>query len=229
MNKKHIIIIAASGILCFTATLAFSWFSQGAYQAQNLDENQQQVAVNIEPAATAFQQATDSSQRIALSENQLKNLLYDAREKITEYDNKLKELELREQRLLQAQQTLNEDIEKLNNLRVDISSSIANLKQQQQILESSRIKIEESEKANLVIIAATYDKMEPEKAGEILINLCAMTKTDGHSAGGIDEAVMILYYMNERKRAKLLDSLVDTKPDLAAVFCEKLKKISETE
>jgi len=44
----------------------------------------------------------------------------------------------------------------------------------------------------------------------------------------MEDAVKILYYMGERTKAKLLSEMVNSEPKLAAVLCEKLKRIVET-
>ncbi len=69
--------------------------------------------------------------------------------------------------------------------------------------------------------------MDPESAGKILSNMSQMEQQGGVS--GFEDAVKILYHMSERTRAKLLASLVDLKPDLAAIFSRKLRQISDKE
>ena len=84
--------------------------------------------------------------------------------------------------------------------------------------------IAKAEKDNLVSIAATYDKMAPEAAGEILTN---MSQAKNSSS---DDAVKILHYMTERTKAKVLASIAESKePAISAYFCQKLKQIIEKE
>jgi flagellar motility protein MotE (MotC chaperone) len=142
-----------------------------------------------------------------------------------EYENKFDALELREQRLKVAQEVAKQDIDKLDNLRIDIASMIARLKEQQDKLLKVRVEIAEVEKANLISVAATYDKMDPASASRILTT---MSKTSRQTPGqdtGLDEAVKILYYMTERTKAKLLAELVSSEPALAATLCQRLKQV----
>ncbi|RKY05801.1 MAG: hypothetical protein DRP65_12605, partial [Planctomycetota bacterium] len=98
-------------------------------------------------------------------------------------------------------------------------------KEQRDKLLKLRVTIEEAEKANLISVAATYDKMDPASASKIL---ATMSKTNRQTPGqdtGLDEAVKILYYMTERTKAKLLAELVSSEPALAATLCQRLKQV----
>ena len=68
-----------------------------------------------------------------------------------------------------------------DNLRVELASTVTSLKEQQDKLRKDTEKIAEAEKANLVTIAATYDKMDAARASEILINMSQM-QSDEHKA-----------------------------------------------
>jgi flagellar motility protein MotE (MotC chaperone) len=100
------------------------------------------------------------------------------------------------------------------------------LKEERDKLIASRITVEAAEKANLVSVAATYDKMDSASASQIFSN---MSKMGAAGAGGIDEVVKILYYMTERTKAKVLAEMVSSEPQLAAVLSQRLKTISELE
>ena len=170
----------------------------------------------------------------AMTEQQLKNLTLDVRGKIQEYNNKLLILGVHERRLQLTQDMLKKDIENLNTLRIELASTIANLKAEREKLQKSRLEIDQTEKTNFVSIAATYDKMDVTGASKILTNLCAAQDPSeiqaiesGHTAGSFDDAVKILHYMTERTKAKLLAELATSEPDLAAALCKRLKQIVE--
>jgi flagellar motility protein MotE (MotC chaperone) len=165
----------------------------------------------------------DSKIKKAMTEKQLKSLVYEVREKIQEYDNKLEDLKLREQKLRVAGDTLKNDIKHLDDLRLELASTVASLKTERDKLIKSRVEIANIEKSNLVSIAATYDKMDSTQAGKILTN---MSQTQSNSA---DDAVKILYYMSDRTKAKVLASIAETEPTVSAYFCQKLKQIIEGE
>jgi len=173
---------------------------------------------------------TESTFKRAMTEKQLKNLVYEVREKMQAYNDKLRSLEAREQRLQMAQDTLKEDIENLNNLRIELASIVTSLKEQRDKLLKSQVEIARTEKANLTSIAATYDKMDATRASQIFMSMCASQAQTGAFGGedsNMDDAVKILHYMTERTKAKLLEELVGTEPKLAAVLCQELKQVVE--
>ena len=53
-----------------------------------------------------------------------------------------------------AQDTLKKDIENLDNLRVELASTVASLKEERDKLLKSRLEIAQAEKTNLTSIAA---------------------------------------------------------------------------
>ena len=227
MSKKHMILIAAAGILSFAAAFGFSFLTSkkaavvGAAEAEAAGAAEQAESEKYEQAGGEALYGEKG-----LTEKQLKRLVYDAKERIREYEYKLKELGLHEQRLQTAQDVLKEDIDKLNNLRVDLASMVTTLKEERDKLIASRIMVEEAEKTNLVSIAATYDKMDASSASQIFSN---MSKMGTAGAGGVDEVVKILFYMAERTKAKVLAELVGSEPQLAAILSQRLKTILETE
>jgi len=107
------------------------------------------------------------------------------------------------------------------NLRVELISTVVSLKEERGRLEKARIEIEKTEQANLVSMAATYDKMAPASASTILVN---MTKIQ---TGTPNDAIKILHYMGDRQKANLLAELANAEPALAAYFCQKLKQMVE--
>ena len=172
--------------------------------------------------------ADDSGNTRTMTEEQLKELIYEVREKIGEYNTKLNGLDKEKERLLIAQQTLKKDIEILNNLRVDLAAAVANLKSERDTLLKTRVEVELAEKRNLVAIASAYDKMDPARASEILTNMAVGQSQNGSNrSANMDDAVKILHFMQERTKAKVLAELVTTEPSLAALLCQKLKQVTE--
>jgi len=154
-----------------------------------------------------------------MSEKELRALIYEVREKIAEYNEKLDGLTVQESRLAKSQELIKQDIEELESLRIELAAAVLNLKDEQDKLLKSRINIEANEKENLVAIATSYDKMDSDSAGKILIN---MTQLQNESA---NDAIKILYYMGERPKADVLASIANIEPAVAAFFCNKLKQI----
>jgi hypothetical protein len=238
VSKKLIIITAAAGLVSFAGAFIFGWLTKPS-PVSRPDELSQPTVVGAEAEPELPQLEADTMDTVvaasetakeALAEKQLKSLVYEVREKKREYDNKLQSLEVREQRLQLVQDVLKEDIEDLSNLRIELASIIAALKEERENLLKGRIQIADAEKANLVTIAAAYDKMEVTSAGKILNSMCMGQMQDGRvDSGGssFDEAVKILHYMTERTKAKLLAELATSEPKLAATLSQRLKQIIE--
>ncbi len=237
MSKKFIIITAAAGLVSFAGAFVFTWLTPPSHVSLLGEPEQPALAGSeSEPGLRQFQTVAAASVPMtkAMTEQQLKNLVHDVREKMQEYNNRLQANGIRERRLQLAQDVLKEDIENLENLRIELTSIIANLKSERDKLLKSRLEIDQAERTNLVSIAATYDKMEVASAGKILTNLCAAQGTSkiqaigaGNVSSSFDDAVKILHYMTERTKAKLLAELATSEPALAAALCQRLKQIVE--
>jgi flagellar motility protein MotE (MotC chaperone) len=237
MNKKQIIIMAAAGLISFAGTFVLAWFTQGGGPAESQagEPNQSAAATQTEPNLTlqlaglaGNSEAVEDEKKRVMTEKQLKYLVYDVREKITEYSKKLNELEQTEQRLQIARQVLKKDVNELNNLRVELAGTVAYLKEERDKLLDSRLKITQAEDKNLASISATYDKMDSASAAKILANMCGAQ--DGKISGpisNVDDAVRILHFMTERARAKVLAEIAGSEPKLAAVLSQRLKQIYE--
>jgi len=239
VNKKTILMAAAAGLVSFAGMFVTGWLTgpktaSGSTEPAPAGANGPGRALASAPAQPALLAPTvpvaeDSAGTRTLTEQQLKELIVEVREKIQKYDRKLRDLEKEKERMQTAQQTLKKDIDTLNNLRVELATSVASLKTERDALLKARTEIEQVEKADLMAIASAYDKMEAARAGEILKSMAT-----GQTAGGIraknanpDDAVKILHYMQERTKAKVLAELAATEPALAAALTQKLKQVTE--
>ena len=237
MNTKRIVITAAAGVVSFVGFFAVSWLTSPAPEEATAAEGQ--------PAAGAPSSKTGQSQPPVLTstvgsaaevagartmtEQQLKDLVFEVREKMQEYDRKLKSLEKEKDRLQMAQQSLRKDIETLNNLRTDISSAAATVKTERDMLLKTRVEVEQTEKANLTAIAAAYDKMDATRASEILRSMAVGQKQSTPAArnASAEDAIKILHFMQDRTKAKVLAEMAATEPTLAATLCQRLKQVTE--
>jgi hypothetical protein len=237
MSKKFIIIIAAGGLASFAAAFSIALLTQKTVPAnQESDPDGSTVA---DGAATDLMGARSGvpagegagnigfTMKGAITEKQFKVLVYDIQEKMKEYNEKLAQLQTREQRLQITQDLIKADIEELNNLQVELASTVARLKSERDKLIKSRVEIAKAERANLMSTAATYDKMPSASASKILVSLSKMQTSGGGS--NLDDPTRILHYMTERTRAKLLAELATSEPKFAAALCQRLKQIVEEE
>ena len=215
MTKK-MIIMGVVGLVSFSGTFVFAWLThsppespsdQPEESAISDGQSEQTLPLSESDVAEPIVQ-TSAPTKKSMTEQQLKDLIHGVRGKMREYEKKLQDLAVQEQRLQVAQDVLKDDIENLNNLRIELASTIANMKDERDRLRKSRLEIDKSERVNLVSIAATYDKMEASSASIILMNMCKVGQAQNPGAdraySSFDDAVKILYYMTERTKAKLL-------------------------
>jgi len=236
MNKKLVILAAAGGLISFGGSFVFGWLSGGSGPGSSVAEQQsssvQKSGVVGASVSTGFSSAVEVSSS-SLQKKRLQELIYEVRENIREYNNKILGLSLREQRLKRAQDVLKQDIGKLNDLRLELSSTVERLKRERDELGKQQVLISKLEQANLKSIASAYDRMDSKSASDILTHMCVQKGSDssrkvfGGNGTNMDDAVKILYYMAERTKAKLLAEMVSVEPKLAAVLCERLKQIVE--
>ena len=243
MSKKVVILTAAAGLVSFAGAFAFAWLSNPSGPSDP-EATKQPAPVGGESTTLGGQtpdtapraiRAAPGTTKKALTEQQLKSLVQDVRQKMQEYEDRLQAIAMRERRLQVAQNVLKEDIENLDNLRIEVASAVTALKSERERLIRSRLEIDQKEKLNLISIAATYDKMDATGAGKILATMCKpkggeQTQGLGSGAekGGYDDAVKILHYMTERTKGKLLAELATSEPALAADLCQRLKQIVES-
>jgi flagellar motility protein MotE (MotC chaperone) len=231
MKKKLIIITSIAGFVGFLGMFAFAWFTKPERPSQSPQAAQTAPVAQGANANTEIDKSqTTAAIRDVLkggapgpttTDQQLQTLIYEVREKIQEYNLKLRGLDVREKRLQAAQDTLKKDIEEMRALRLELASAVVSLKNEQDKLLKSKVEIEKNETANLVSIAATYDKMDAESAAKILMNMVKSQNSDT----GSDDAVKILYYMTERTKAKVLASMAGVEPAASAYICQKLKRM----
>lgn len=238
MSKKLIIIVAAGGLVSFSGAFVLGWLTKPRL-ASIPDVSEQQTLTDSDTVTelslpeldiTNVVGTVSDSEKKAMTEKQLKNLVFEVREKVQEYNDKLQYIKVQEQRLQVAQDTLEKDIENLNSMRIELASIVANLKSERDKLLKSRLEITQKEKDNLVLIAATYDKMDASSASKIFVSMCtSQSRSDevDTKSEGFNEAVKILYYMTDRNKAALLGELTSSEPKLAAFLTRRLKQIVE--
>lgn len=226
MSKKLIIISAALGLVAFGATFGFSFMKSKKAALLAAEQLAKEQAVNkpLSEEELIARALGSKSTSLALTEKQLEGLIQDLRDIIRDYNNKTKDLNATEERVEIAQSKLKKDIEELTDLRTELATTTAALRQEHEKLLQTRIVITQSEQLNLTKIAATYDKMNATGAADIFIS---MSKLDTEKSTGINDVVKILYYMNDRTKAKILTELVNTEPKLAAMLSQELKRIQE--
>jgi flagellar motility protein MotE (MotC chaperone) len=232
MSKKLIIIIAGAAILSFGGAFGTGWLTKSkaaAAEEPNAAQHRETARVQAELGLSqpSAEQQEKARQR-AMTEDQLRALVKEVRDKSQEYQDKLDGLQVQEQRLKVAQDALKADVKTLEDLRVEVAAAVAGLKAQRDELERSRVRITENEKTSLKSLATTYEKMDADSAARLLASMCkGKAASAADRATNLEDAVKILYFMMDKKRGAVLTSLMQAEPDLAGVLAMKLKQIVE--
>lgn len=227
MKKIHIILLLAAGLLSFGSAFGVSFWlkksrpvpaDQAAAQNGNTtgQPSGNPAENSVIESLMARSQTTDD---LGMSETQLKNLIFDIRQKMQEYNDKQKILEQEKQQIEITRQTLQEEIEQLNQLQEKLNLTLISIKDKEKAIQNSVVEIETIERTNFQRIAGTYDKMDPAQAGKILATMVTNNQ--------MPDAVKILYYMNERSAGKLLGEVGTNAPEVAAALSLQLKRIRE--
>ncbi|MGB2824340.1 MAG: hypothetical protein WBF17_25420, partial [Phycisphaerae bacterium] len=160
-------------------------------------------------------------------QQQLTELIKDLDLRVNEYKRKADRLDQREQRVAMAEANLKRRGEELEKLRAQLIAPLTRLKDAMAELKSVQDAVDRDQKAALLRISASYERMEPAKGGGILAEMCRN--------GQEKDVARILYYMSERASAKLLGELggehMDPNdvrgPTLAPELTEMMKRIRE--
>ncbi len=226
MKKIHLIILVAAGLLSFSASFGVSWFRRQNAAPPVLPPEAETAAGRPRPATSDVRESVSYAglrgtdlETTGMTERQLQHLIYDVREKMREYDTRQKKLDDEAQRIHIARQSLEEDIERLNQLREKLDGSLAALKEREDRIQNILIQIEDVERGNLQRLATTYDRMDVEQAGRIMMSMAANNQ--------LQDVVKILYYMNDRNAARLLGEIGSTRPEVAGVLSMQLKRVQE--
>lgn len=230
MNKKQIIIMAGLGLICFAASFTVGLFTRTKDEPVITDgvpgdaQTVETLAGTDNPgdnadAATAGNsfQAKQVDLNRSLSERQLKSLISEMRSKLSDFSAKEKMLKAKEARIQMSIKELQKNVMGMEDLRVKLTAIASSIKQNQKVLDDKLVRIEDVEKKNIMKTSAIYDKMKPQQASEIMINLAASNQ--------LDYAVKITYYMTDRTSANLIAEISETQPNLAATISDKMRWI----
>ncbi len=229
MRKLQIIIIAALAIISFAGTFGVSFFlKKRASAIPKPEETSAQESAQASggededyvPQAI-FLSGGDDSLSMSMTEKQLQGLIFDIREKIREHEKREEDIKEEEKRVKLAKEALQDEIDQLDNLRAELTTTLAKLREQEKELKRSVIEVDEVEKKNLQIIAARYDRMDIDHASKIMINMVENNQ--------VEDAVKILFYMSERTSGELLGEIGDINADTASLLSKKLKRVKEDE
>ncbi len=229
MNKIKIIMLAGAGIVSFAGGFGATLLMKKTKPALPVEVvSQEPEAGDTLTGGSGFGSAQSFSSTSSgasggysrgMSEKQLQSLIYDIREKMNDYRSRENGLEIQEERLKIARDNLQEDISRLDNLQMQLTSAISSLKQQEASLQNRMLEIDAAEKTNMQGLAGRYDKMDVSQASKIMVSMVSNNQ--------LDDAAKIVYYMSERTSGKLLGEIGNNQPDVAMVLVSQLKRMKE--
>ncbi len=234
MNKKQIVIMAGIGLICFGVSFTVGLFTRTSEPPATTDGTPDEALIveplggNTDPVAATTSDPTVPSTSFeakqvdlgkSLTKKQLNSLVFEMRSKLTEFTTKEKMLIEKEGRIQMSIDELQNNVNKMENLRVKLAAAVSSIKQQQKVLDERLIMIEEVEMKNIIETASIYDKMKPQQASNIMINLSKSNQ--------LDFVVKITYYMTKRTSASMLAELSKNEPLLAASISDRLRWIKE--
>ena len=206
MNKKIIIAVAIAGASFAVAMGVALLLPKGNQPGVTSPENFAGADANETPPV-----------KLSLQEQQLDELVRSLNQRIAGCRIQAQRLNEREKQIQIVQDQLAMQAQELEDLRVKAAGALADLRQQKAALEAERVKIEAEDKANLKKTAGIYNKMDSTAGGVILADMCRQNNEDA--------VVRILYYMEERNAAKMIEGFEDK--SLAARLCDKIKRVRE--
>jgi len=205
MSKKKMILAGGLAAASFALAMAAAFMLGGAKPTTS-------------PAAMSAHDANEPApMQLNPQAQELDELVRSLRQRIADCRAQAQQLNEREKQIRIVQDQLTRQAEELEDLRVKAAGALAALREQKAALEAERVKIAAEDMANLKKTAAIYAKMDSAAGGQILADMCRQNNEEA--------VVRILYYMDERSAAKIIESLEDK--SLAARLCDKIKRVRE--
>lgn len=201
-GKKFLIILGALAAVSFALSAGVGLFFGGAKPSPAGGKSPAAVRPPTKSEALLAGLAATGERppaKVSHDREQVEGLIKDLRVRMSEYERKERKLLERKKRVALAEQNLRRRAKELETLRMELVGPLMRLKNAVAELDSTRVVVAKEEKVNLQRIAATYEKIPPERGATILADMC--------DNGQTDDVVKILFYMNERCAGKLLGEM----------------------
>jgi len=213
-----IVIVVVLGGVSFAASFFIGQLTSGPPQAAQATSGQAgQTAAELTAPSDMSLPSGMTEPTIHMKERELDYLIKELRLKLEAVAAREMQVDKREKRLALAEKLLKQQADELENLRLQLIAPLTRLREEQAKLRNALVTISQQEEANLKRTAKIYERMDPEKGGEIFTSMCRNNQEQ--------DVVKILYFMSDRMAAKVLAAIADTQ--LAARLCESLKKVTQ--
>lgn len=214
---KKALIATALTIITFGLSFLVSYFVRKSGQVPPASSARQAGAGGAggahEDPAAAFQPHP--------REQELAKLVRQLKDKQEDYKAKERQIEIRQKRLTIAMEELRRQAQELENVRLRVATLLPQMESAIKTLEKTRLVIRKEEEANLKTMAETCNRMSPELAAGIFLEMARHREPERRHRGA-----KILSLMSDRTSAKVLQSL---KPDVAVEYMDLMRRISKPE
>jgi flagellar motility protein MotE (MotC chaperone) len=191
-------MIPGVALLAFLATAAIALAVQGRLNSKAFDAFRKPEARPAEQAdQTIPQEPAPVTPLRQLRIAELDQLVHEAKKATDLLAQRTRQLDQQEDRIKTYRQEINAEKQTLDRLRADLELREAELKKREDGLTKKLVEIEQTETESLRKYALVYASMDPARAATSLLLL-----------DGLD-AAKILFYMQEKKSAKIFEEIRD--------------------
>ncbi len=195
--------------------------------AQNAAEQLPELGLGAARTVSSEVQQQRKAMQTKLTQ-ELNDVMRDMNAKRLEFENKTRDLGKEEERIAQVREAAQEDIQRLDEMAMDIANLVINLKKEIKSLEDSKIRVQKEERENLKVMAAVMGKMKPDNAADMLADMSIRPADPGDgSRPGIEEAALYIFLMDPKQQPKVFDAMIKSKNQaLAARLMKTVKFIA---
>lgn len=209
-RKMKLLVVAVLAVLIFGGSFAV-FYTVGASErkARSLDPNRSPDPLMNPTSPVA------KLEKLSLTEHELEKLILEVRRKLAECETRQSSLDQQAQRIEIAQQDLKHQAEEIENLRLSLVAPLKELREARLELERTRILVAKEERLRLQNMARMFESMDPLMGAQTLTTML--------EGGQADDAARIVYFMDDRRAAKLVGEITDK--TIAAKLLERVKRV----
>ena len=219
-TPKKILVATAMTTITFGLSFLVSYFVRKSGQVPRPPSAERAGEAGAPGAAAAHEDPAAAFQPHP-REQQLAKLIRQLKDKEEDYKRKDRQLELRHKRLNIAMEELRRQAQELENVRLRVATLLPQMESAIKTLQKTRLVIRKEEEANLQTMAETCNRMSPELAAGIFLEMARHREPERKQRGA-----KILSLMSDRTSAKVLQSL---KSDVAVEYMDLMRRISKPE
>ena len=206
---KKLILLFVVAALAFTGSFLIARQARARQAAKAADVSETGGAAAAAPVGLPR----------SVRDEQIDSLARSLREQLGRVHDAEDELEKKREMIESIRQQIVRDTDELEKLHTRVVKAVTELNEKRAEFDEQVLLVTRLEEERLGQVAAIYDKMAPERASVVLESMYAGKQRE--------EAIKILFFMNERSAAKALGQIQD--PKVAAAMVQEFKRVREGE